>query len=100
MLGLLHQKLQGLTPGKRYTLSVTYRTGDDFRGKLLVFCHADTHASGKSAGNIELNGNASGEWKTVKASFTAGKNNADIYLNFAANAGTLAIAEAAVTEEK
>ncbi len=96
---LLHQNIKGLTPGKHYKLSVTYRAGDDFKGQLLIFCHADTHAAGKSRGNIELTGKTSDMWQSVSGTFVAGKSSADIYLNFAANAGTLAIAEAAVTEE-
>jgi len=96
---LLHQKIKGLTPGKRYKLSVTYRTGDGFNGELLIFCHADTHTRGRSAGNIQIDGKPSDNWQTISGTFVAGKTSADIYLNFAANAGILAIAEAAVTEE-
>ena len=99
MHSLLYQKVTGLTPGKRYKLSVTYRTGDGFNGELLVFCHADTHTRGRSAGNIQIDGKPSDNWQTISGTFVAGKTSADIYLNFAANAGILAIAEAAVTEE-
>ncbi|MBR7127778.1 MAG: DUF4838 domain-containing protein [Lentisphaeria bacterium] len=97
MHSLLHQKVQNIVPGKTYKLQVTYRTKDNFDGQLLVFCHASSKG-GKNAGNIELSGTAANQQKTLEATFVADKATADIYLNYAANKGSLVIYNVAVTE--
>jgi hypothetical protein len=99
MHSLLHQNIKNLTPGKTYKLQVTYRSKDNFDGQLLVFCHASSKG-GKNAGNIEINGTASTQKKTLEATFVADKETANIYLNYAANKGSLVIYNVAVTEEK
>ncbi len=95
---LLHQNVKALVPGKRYKLSITYRTDSGFDGTVLFFAHS-SGKGGKNAGNIEINGKPSDQWITVSAPFTPDKNNADVYLNFAANKGRLIISEVLITEE-
>ena len=99
MHSLLHQNIKNLTPGKTYKLQVTYRSKDNFDGQLLIFCHASSKG-GKNAGNIEINGTASTQKKTLEATFIADKATGDIYLNYAANKGSLVIYSVAVTEVK
>ena len=95
---LLHQNVKALIPGKRYKLSITYRTDSGFDGTVLFFAHS-SGKGGKNAGNIEINGKPSDQWITVSAPFTPDKDNANIYLNFAANKGRLIISEVLITEE-
>ena len=99
MHSLLHQNVKNLVPGKTYKIKVTYRTKDNFDGRLLVFCHASSKG-GKNEGNIELNGNVSAKQNTVEATFVPDKENANIYLNYAANSGSLVIYSVEVTEVK
>ena len=99
MHSLLHQNVKNLVPGKTYKIKVTYRTKDNFDGRLLVFCHASSKG-GKNEGNIELNGNGSAKQKTLEATFVPDKENANIYLNYAANSGSLVIYSVEVTEVK
>ncbi|MCI5779603.1 MAG: DUF4838 domain-containing protein [Lentisphaeria bacterium] len=94
---LLHQSVSGLTPGRRYRVKVTYRTGDGFDGVMMVWAHGKKGGSGQ---NIQIDASPSGEWKTVERSFVAGRATADIYLNYGGNRGWIAFAEAAVIPEQ
>ncbi|MBE6359490.1 MAG: DUF4838 domain-containing protein [Lentisphaerae bacterium] len=96
---LLHQSVKGLEPGKKYKLTITYKTGNGFDGIVLFYAHASSKG-GKNAGNIEINGKASDSWTSVSGTFTPDRDSASIYLNFAANKGQLSISEVLITEEK
>ena len=93
---LLHQNVSGLTPGKRYRVKVTYRTGGGFDGVMMVWAHCKNGDAGQ---NIQIDGAPSDEWKTVERSFVAGRDKADIYLNFGGDRGWIAFSEAVVIPE-
>lgn len=93
---LLHQSISGLTPGRRYRVRVTYRTGDGFDGVMMVWAHSK---KGDTGDNIQIDAAPSDEWKTVEKSFVAGRGSADIYLNFGGDRGWIAFSEAVVIPE-
>ncbi len=99
MYSLLHQKVTNLVPGKTYKLIVTYRTKNAYDGPVMIFCHSSSK-DGKNAGNIQLDGVAGDQPKTLEKTFVPDRNFADIYLNYTANRGSLVIYNVAVTEEK
>ncbi len=68
--------------GKKYRLTVTYRTSEDFDGSIGVFLHADTQTSKLSDANIQFgHDGAMPRWSVMSKDFIARREYAALYLN-------------------
>ena len=97
----LVQQCFGLKKGKKYLLSVTFRTDHEFDGSLLIYCHSDTQTTHQSPANIQLSSHGTvRQWATLTKEFTANRSDAHVYLNYAGNKGGIYIAKVSITQVK
>jgi hypothetical protein len=98
---MLAQKFPGLEKGRRYVVTVEFRTSADFDGIMMVFCHSDVQRSRQSAANIQMDHNGKMlQWGTISKEFTAGMESGDLCLNYACNRGQLYFSRVSVTPVK
>jgi len=96
---LLKQHIQKLEAGKKYLLTVEFRTTPDFDGLMMIFCHADVQRERLSEGNIQLDYKGPmHQWGSISKEFLASMDSGDIYLNYVCNQGKLYFSRIIVTE--
>ena len=87
---MLHQKIEKLIKGKKYLVTVEFRTTSDYDGVMMVFCHSDVQRDHQSVSNIQLSHDGKMlQWGTVSKEFVAGMDSGDFYLNYVCNKGQL-----------
>ncbi|MBR4372243.1 MAG: beta galactosidase jelly roll domain-containing protein, partial [Victivallales bacterium] len=96
---MLHQTIAKLVKGKKYLVTVEFRTSPDYDGVMMVFCHADVQRERQSESNIQLgHSGPMTQWATLSKPFIANMDNGDFYLNYVCNKGKLYFSSVSIRE--
>ena len=96
---MLHQAIAKLVKGKKYLVTVEFRTSPDYDGIMMVFCHADVQRERQSESNIQLGHTGPmPQWVTLSKPFVANMDSGDFYLNYVCNHGKLYFSSVSIRE--
>ena len=96
---MLHQAIAKLVKGKKYLVTVEFRTSPDYDGIMMVFCHADVQRERQSESNIQLGHTGPmPQWVALSKPFVANMDSGDFYLNYVCNHGKLYFSSVSIRE--